>query len=137
MCINSDILRKIHIRKHVDKKAILTMTSVIYISWCGASNENYSYENTKVYSKAYVLYYYYLLLVYRSICEIGALGPIFARWDCLLILDSHEFPVVGSSTRSRSRPNHSPPSPSSFSVRCLQVGRPCGRLATVRSCCST
>ena len=84
MCINSDILRKIHIRKHVDKKAILTMTSVIYISWCGASNENYSYENTKVCSKAYVLYYY-LLLVYRSICEIGALGPIFARWDCLSV----------------------------------------------------
>ena len=61
MCINSDILRKIHIRKHVDKKAILTMTSVIYISCCGASNENYSYENTKVCSKGIciVLYYYF------------------------------------------------------------------------------
>ena len=79
-----------------------------------------------------------LLLVYRSICEIRALGPIFSFLQggtkFLLILDSHEFPVVGSSTRSRSRPipNHSPPSPSSFSGRCLQVGRPCGGLATVR-----
>ena len=66
MCINSDILRKIHIRKHVDKKAILTMTSVIYISCCGASNENYSYENTKVCSKAYMYCTILLLLVYTD-----------------------------------------------------------------------
>ena len=86
--------------------------------------------------KAYVLYYTTTSSLHWSICEIRALGPIFSFLQggtkFLLILDSHEFPVVGSSTRSRSRPipNHSPPS--SFSVRCLQVGRPCGGLATVR-----